>query len=1484
MPHRAGTIGRHPQYAPLPGPPSESESESDYFGRHNGAEPTHLQNHEESGYDDLMREVDAAISQGRTSSRAGRSSQSFRPSSQEAISEEQEFDTPSRVSPQIAVSPDERPTHINGGLASTGEQYIHYGAFSDDSDAEAAAGLAAMQAAEEQEAAEEARRRSGSTSLFSRHDSQRQPSTQRTQHDVSSDSDYANIDMGLVGGGYEASMSYGGEIQSNYAAAAAMPQGDNHQLMNPRMSSLRSSGRSSDGRSSQTSGYESIPGQDAIHPFPPFRHVDVARVDTGGTGGLTEPSPHARRLSFEDGDEANMVDSETGQTSGSVSPSKDSMPDLFFFPGMSPQRPLPPAPSVSDPGRIPHLIPAGTYSAQGSRYDSQGRPYPSAPNSFAQTYLNPSQVPRSTSLAGARSAPRTEQPIRSKTDADRAKILKQQYGSRPASEVYETSGPGSSVGLDLPAIPRKKFNPAKLTKDQYKKCDEPWALSSVVAWIRDLAEEETDLKEQALAQAFIALFTFAVPTMNMTDAETLGDRVVKEMLSAGALAKEEEWVKFGSGTVSGVLFQLTKKGCYSWTVHEPETKGKCYSYHCMRTLRKVDLSLAIESEKSSDDWATFYHMTKEDAAKRDRKEVERQNVLHEIVTTEVSYVGSLDIVRVLYRDSLLHAQPPVIQSKKVSGFCRDVFGKIDQVKKVNEDYLLAQLKYRQKEQGPWVVGFSDIFREWIRKAKSVYIDYAAGFPHADFLVRKEASRNILFKQFLDQARDDRRSQRLAWDTYLKSPITRLQRYGLLLSTVLRSTVKDSEEKLNLQFAIDEIKAATFECNAKVAEMERKMELLELKDKLRLRRGMEKEVVLNLDHLGRELILRGDLLRAGGKGFQWVDTHALLFDHYLVLAKTVVGRDSAGGAKYEHYDVSKVPIPMDLIVLESSNDDPVVKGSAVKSIGGISTMTATPRGVADPRLARTTSTLSGSSAPATVVTTSSSSTKDSNSINKTMVTTTVLESNAKDDKIIYPFRIKHLGKSEVYTLYAPSQQSRTDWCEAIVSAKTSHAAALFAQNAEPFRLKVLADTAFGYDSLSGPSRRAIIRGTPLDRAISEVEGKYDGQNRPGPVCRAVVNCATAFSHPPGRLMCAIGTDYGVYFSEYNNPRGWSRVSLPFQALYSCTDPNKAIQMTRVTQIAVFEEFNLFLLISDKSLIAYHLDAVCPPAGAAAPPNDASARKAPQKLSGNKDVGFFATGRMKDRALVFYKKKDGISSTFKVLEPILQKATTTRSRFLPSPARRGQTDFFREYDEFYIPAECYSINLFHSSLAISTARGVEVLTLDKKQPWSVPNLRSEQPETQAHLSSIAARIKDLKPLGMFRLSEAEFIVAFEECAVYVNKHGDVSRGVVMEFVGKATSACLYGQHLILFDTDFVEIRNAMNGRMKQVIAGKDIKMLDDGGGSNTIRSTNGGLGGGINGLGLQGYGAAPRTVKISMQHPEHERSQVVVELIENEGRKE
>lgn len=119
--------------------------------------------------------------------------------------------------------------------------------------------------------------------------------------------------------------------------------------------------------------------------------------------------------------------------------------------------------------------------------------------------------------------------------------------------------------------------------------------------------------------------------------------------------------------------------------------------------------------------------------------------------------------------------------------------------------------------------------------------------------------------------------------------------------------------------------------------------------------------------------------------------------------------------------------------------------------------------------------------------------------------------------------------------------------------------------------------------------------------------------------------------------------------------------------------------RVTQIAVFEEFNLLLVIADKSLIAYHLDVVCPISGVPSQTSQHdSARRAPQKLSGSREVGFFAVGRMKDRTLVFYKKRDGISSTFKVclalsidwMMPMLTERCRSWSRYSKNQQRAGR----------------------------------------------------------------------------------------------------------------------------------------------------------------------------------------------------------------------
>lgn len=451
---------------------------------------------------------------------------------------------------------------------------------------------------------------------------------------------------------------------------------------------------------------------------------------------------------------------------------------------------------------------------------------------------------------------------------------------------------------------RKKFVPAKLSAGDIRRCAEPWALSGIAAWIREMAEGEPDLKQKTIEEGLVKLFSSKVPTMNVADAETLAADAFSSMLEAGIMVREEEWVKFGPGSISGVLWQLTGSGCYAPKLHEDEIQGRCYSYHCTRTLKKANLDDLMSEESTKKlGWAEMFHVTAEQIAQRPKKETERQNILHEIVQSEEEYMSQLEVLRVLYKEQLRAWEPPIITPSRLEKFINSVFGHADAVQQTNKENLLAQLKYRQNEQGPWISGFSDIFREWIRKAREPYVAFSAAYPFAVYTVRREAERNLLFRQFLDHVRSHKRSERLGWDTFLKAPITRLQRYGLLLSTVLKNSTKDDDEKANLGKAIEEIHLVTLECDKLVAEMTKKVNLIELQSALVLRPGFQSNLQLDASGaMAHELQMSGDLQRMGSKGVRWVDTHAFLFDHYFILAKVIQsGRD---GRTEKKYDVSK----------------------------------------------------------------------------------------------------------------------------------------------------------------------------------------------------------------------------------------------------------------------------------------------------------------------------------------------------------------------------------------------------------------------------------------------------------------------------------------------------------------------------------------------------------------------------------------------------
>jgi len=109
-------------------------------------------------------------------------------------------------------------------------------------------------------------------------------------------------------------------------------------------------------------------------------------------------------------------------------------------------------------------------------------------------------------------------PARSRTDAaeERRKLARhghQQVPSNQSFPEYET--PAGSIaafdGITLPSGRKKKFIPSKLNASDFRRCTEPWALSGLETWIREMGEGEMDLRTKTIEEALINLFTARSP-------------------------------------------------------------------------------------------------------------------------------------------------------------------------------------------------------------------------------------------------------------------------------------------------------------------------------------------------------------------------------------------------------------------------------------------------------------------------------------------------------------------------------------------------------------------------------------------------------------------------------------------------------------------------------------------------------------------------------------------------------------------------------------------------------------------------------------------------------------------------------------------------------------------------------------------------------------------------------------------------------------
>ncbi|KAI8332877.1 hypothetical protein BC941DRAFT_462781 [Chlamydoabsidia padenii] len=512
-------------------------------------------------------------------------------------------------------------------------------------------------------------------------------------------------------------------------------------------------------------------------------------------------------------------------------------------------------------------------------------------------------------------------------------------------------------------------------------------------------------------------------------------------------------------------------------------------------------------------------------------EVRRQEAIHELIYTEEDYVRDLNLLDDLFAKPLTTAQ--CIEPERRVNFCDKIFGNYMDILELHRNLYKDLRDYQSSCQarGGFVDRMANIFLQYVTGFEAIYLPYGPNVVLADYNIKKEISKNILFQNFIREKEKQAETRKLPFRHFLVLPVTRLQRYSLLLDAVYKRTPDDHPDKKDLESVTSIIVQVAKKVDEQAAASKEQLRLMQIHDQLQFKATSNNVDDLQLLAPNRRLIYEGTMMKRS-QLMESNPVHLFLFDHMLIVTKpkrsskqvstllsssvsppplpshgtSTLNLNSLSSINpsvdYNAYVISKNPIPLNLLHLQGTEgfalgDYTLIQTSLVP--GTSSTMDNPP------------------SSPIP-----SMRFKSSSSSNPT------------------PLTLQHIGRNgNEYTFYADNSQQQALWKEKIVEAKAQWEKNHLRQNV--FGMRCLTDHTFGPSLSAGK----ILASVP-------------------------------FVSVSGKQMVVSSTAQGLWMGSVDG-------DIPHQ---------QVMVQTNITQIGILQDNHVLLVLSDKVLTAYALELLDP----------------------------------------------------------------------------------------------------------------------------------------------------------------------------------------------------------------------------------------------------------------------------------------------------